>query len=35
MEKEIYRPADLDVIYFESADIVTSSGGFDGENDEF
>ena len=36
MEKEIYSPANLEILYFESRDIVTSSsGGFDGGEDEF
>ena len=35
MEKEKYYPVSLDILYFESPDIVTSSGGFDGEVDEF
>ena len=39
MNKEKYCPAKVEVHYFETSDIVTSSvtdgNGFDGESDEF
>ena len=38
MKKEIYIPANLEILDFENRDVVTSSsggGGFDGDVDEF